>query len=204
MLTPSVSFHPQGNDIPFSAGMSAFRDLPSAASAQHTVQLHDLPPQALKAVNAYPDGDEQPEWTEEDIVYLHWRLLSDLDRLADPLTPLEEKFDTLAWVFSEPHLESEPFSFSNCLRVVGSSPLSPTPFFGKLDVQSIRDWIKAKAKGWVRETLAQYPEWVRREVSTNFDWMIRQLSKNPQWINEQIKLKTSSTQADLFAMEVQQ
>ena len=31
----------------------------------------------------------------EDIVFLHWRLLQEVSHLADPATPLEEKFDTL-------------------------------------------------------------------------------------------------------------
>src|SRR5690242_20348953 len=39
------------------------------------------------------------EWSEEDIVFLHWRLLQEVSHLADPEKPLEEKFDTLRWVF---------------------------------------------------------------------------------------------------------
>ena len=42
-----------------------------------------------------------------------------------PATPLEEKFDTLRWVFSEREKDGLPFSFVSCLRVVGCSPLSP-------------------------------------------------------------------------------
>ena len=39
------------------------------------------------------------EWSEDDIVLLHWRLLQEIRHLADPATPLEEKLDTLRWVF---------------------------------------------------------------------------------------------------------
>lgn len=201
MLTSSVAFETTSREIP-PPGPLAFDNIYSSASAQHTVQLHDLPPHALQAVNAYLDGDEgAAEWSEEDVVWLHWRLLSDLDRLSDPLTPLEEKLDTLAWVFSEPHLDSRPFSFANCLQVVGTSPMSPTPYFGRLDVDAIRDWIRVQAKRWIHETIALYPKWVQQQVLRNLEWTARQLAKNPQWINEQIKLHSQAPQADLFGLE---
>ena len=73
------------------------------------------------------DDDTVVEWSEEDIVFLHWRLLRQLSGLSDPETPLEEKLNVLRWVFSEHDKESRPFSFANCLRVVGCSPLSPAP-----------------------------------------------------------------------------
>jgi hypothetical protein len=69
------------------------------------------------------------EWSEEDIVFLHWRLLQEVSQLADPATPLEEKFDTLRWVFSEREKDGLPFSFVSCLRVV-LQPLSPIAYCG--------------------------------------------------------------------------
>ena len=64
------------------------------ADVHDTVHLQDLPPQAQRAVSAYMDdpgdADDAPEWTEEDVVHLHWRLLLELRRLPDPETPLEE------------------------------------------------------------------------------------------------------------------
>src|SRR5262245_56418259 len=65
--------------------------------------------------------DETVEWSEEDVVRLHCLLLDDLRALADPATPLEEKFDTLRWIFTDPDKDGLPFSFAACLRVAGCS-----------------------------------------------------------------------------------
>ncbi len=143
--------------------------------------------------------DDAPigEWEEEDIVFLHWRLLKEVGGLRDPATPLEEKLDTLRWIFTEREKESRPFSFVNCLKVVGCSPLSPMPYFGLLDAEEIRDAIRCQVKCWLNATLMRYPSWVREAVLRNPTWIESRLSKNPQWINEQIK--KHSVQGDLFA-----
>lgn len=138
------------------------------------------------------------DWTEEDVVRLHWGLLRELRRLQDPDTPLEEKLDTLAWALTDPRLDGQPFSLATCIRVVGTSPLSPTPYFGAISVESIRDWIRACAPSWLRQTLARYPEWVRQLVRSQPDWVCSQLARNPQWINEQVKLRRTTPQPDLF------
>ncbi|MCU6435316.1 hypothetical protein LPB67_16185 [Undibacterium sp. Jales W-56] len=137
------------------------------------------------------------EWDEEDIVFLHWRLLKEVGGLRDPATPLEEKLDTLRWIFTEREKESRPFSFVNCLNVVGCSPLSPLPYFGRLDADEIRDAIQCQVKFWLNATLMRYPSWVREAVLRNPTWIESRLSKNPQWINEQVK--KHSVQGDLFA-----
>lgn len=137
------------------------------------------------------------EWSEKDIVLLHWRLLQELDRLSDADTPLEEKFDTLRWVFTERHKESRPFSFVSCLRVVGCSPLSPIPFCGLVDAEAVRDHIRAGLRAWLMATLARYPTWVREAVARQPDWVDAQLQRNPQWLNEQV-LRVRQ-QGDLFA-----
>jgi hypothetical protein len=141
---------------------------------------------------------ETTEWTEDDVVQLHWRLLLELRRLPDPETPLEDKLDTLAWALTDPSLDDRPFSFANCLRVVGSSPLSPTPYFGALQVEDIRDWLRANARPWLRQTLCRYPDWVQDLVRRQPDWAARQLLLNPQWINEQINEHDQVDQPDLF------
>jgi hypothetical protein len=143
------------------------------------------------------DHDEAIEWSEEDVVFLHWRLLQEVRDLRDPDTPLEEKLDTLRWIFTERDKESRPFSFVNCLKVVGCSPLSPTPFFGLVDAEEIRDTIRYQIKSWLHATLERYPSWVREAVMTNPEWVESRLEKNPQWINEQIKKFTM--EGDLFA-----
>jgi hypothetical protein len=144
------------------------------------------------------DDDPSPvEWSEEDIVFLHWRLLQEVSQLADPATPLEEKFDTLRWVFTEREKEGRPFSFVSCLRVVGCSPLSPIAYCGLVDAEELRDLIRNSVKAWLSETLARYPDWVREAIAVNPAWIEARLAKNPQWINEQ--LKRMSAEGDLFA-----
>lgn len=136
-------------------------------------------------------------WSEEDIVFLHWRLLQEVSHLADPEKPLEEKFDTLRWVFTERDKDTRPFSFANCLRVVGCSPLSPVTYCGLVDVEEVRDRIRSGVKAWLFATLERYPDWVREAVVKQPEWVEERLIRNPQWINEQIK--RVSSQGDLFA-----
>ncbi len=143
------------------------------------------------------DEDSPVEWSEEDIVFLHWRLLQEVSQLADPATPLEEKFDTLRWVFAEREKDGLPFSFVSCLRVVGCSPLSPIAYCGRVDAEEVRDHIRHGLKAWLEASLARYPAWVRDAVVRNPEWVEARLAKNPQWINEQIK--RMSVQGDLFA-----
>jgi len=137
------------------------------------------------------------EWSEDDIVLLHWRLLQEIRHLADPATPLEEKLDTLRWVFTEPDKDGLPFSFVNCLRVVGCSPLSPIAYCGLVDAEEVRERIRNRLKIWLNATLERYPDWVRSVVAANPEWVEARLAKNPQWINEQ--LKRMSAEGDLFA-----
>lgn len=150
------------------------------------------------AVDALLRDDASPvEWSEEDIVFLHWRLLQEISHLADPDKPLEEKFDTLRWVFTEREKDKLPFSFVSCLRVVGCSPLSPIAYCGLMDAQDIRDRIEKSLKTWLSATLERYPVWVREAVVRNPEWVEARLLKKPQWINEQ--LKQLAVQGDLFA-----
>lgn len=140
---------------------------------------------------------EQIDWTEQDVVFLHWRLLQEIEALADPETPLEVKLDTLRWVFTEREKDERPFSFVNCLRVVGCSPLSPVAYCGLVDAEEIRGRIRHGVKRWLEATLTRYPDWVREAVARNPEWVEQQLTRNPQWINEQIR--AFAQQGDLFA-----
>ena len=160
-------------------------------------------PESLFGVQV-DDADDSPEtggvpieWTEQDVVLLHWRLLQEIEALSDPATPLEEKLDTLRWVFTEREKDGQPFSFVNCLRVVGCSPLSPIAYCGRIDAEEVRDRIRHALKGWLVATLERYPDWVREVVAGNPEWIEARLARNPQWINEQIK--QMSEQGDLFA-----
>ena len=152
MLNPSPSLKV---DRPASAGLP----LPPLAARLHP-QSAAVPD--LTAIDADFDDDTSPvEWSEEEVVFLHWRLLQEVSRLADPDTPLEEKFDTLRWVFTERSKDARPFSFVNCLRVVGCSPLSPIAYCGRLDAEELRDHIRMHLRTWLGETVERYPAWVR-------------------------------------------
>jgi hypothetical protein len=142
-------------------------------------------------------GAESIDWTEQDVVFLHWRLLQEVEALADPETPLEAKLDTLRWVFTEREKDSRPFSFVNCLRVVGCSPLSPIAYCGLVDAEEIRSRIRRGVKPWLEATLTRYPEWVREAVARNPQWVELQLARNPQWINQ--PGRAVALQGDLFA-----
>jgi hypothetical protein len=152
--------------------------LPSlAATSRHRPAA--IPDRA--ALDALLDDEDAPvEWSEEDIVFLHWRLLQEVSHLADPATPLEEKFDTLRWVFSEREKDGLPFSFVSCLRVVGCSPLSPIAYCGRVDAEEVRDRIRHGLKAWLNATLERYPDWVRDAVVHNPAWVEARLAKNPQ------------------------
>ena len=122
---------------------------------------------------------------------------AEVSQLADPATPLAEKFDTLRWVFSDREKDGMPFSFVSCLRVVGCSPLSPIAYCGRVDAEEVRDRIRHGLKAWLDVSLERYPDWVRDAVVHNPAWVEARLAKNPQWINEQIK--RMAVQGDLFA-----
>jgi hypothetical protein len=164
--------------------------LHTGITRSHTVCVAHDPTAAL-------DDDTPIEWSEEDIVHLHWRLLQEVNRLSDPTTPLEEKFDTLRWVFTEPAKDGLPFSFASCLRVVGCSPLSPITYCGRVDVDEVRERIRLWLRHWLPATLLRYPPWVRDAVAGNPEWVEARLERNPQWINEQ--LKRMADEGDLFA-----
>jgi hypothetical protein len=150
------------------------------------------------AIDATAAEDSPPiEWSEEEVVFLHWRLLQEIERLADAATPLEEKLETLRWVFTERQKESMPFSFVSCLRVVGCSPLSPIAYCGLVDAEEIREGIRLCTRRWLYESISRYPGWVRELIAANPGWIEASLQRNPQWINEQIKRVTK--EGDLFA-----
>lgn len=154
-----------------------------------------VPREPLKRVSARATNDDAIEFSEEELVALHWWLLRKVSLLSDPRTPLEEKFELVRWVFTDPVRDTQPFSFVNCMKVVSGSPLSHLPFIGAVDAQEVRDWIGSQLCRWFLGSLQDYPAWVRQAVLAKPDWISDNLFKNPQWLNEQIKLH----QSDLFA-----
>jgi hypothetical protein len=133
-------------------------------------------------------NDESPcDWSEDGVGVLHWVLLKDLVSLHDPDTPLADKFELLRWVFTDSELDDNPFSFANCVKVVGCSPHSPTAFFGAIDIDDVRNWLRRKAKAWFWASIESYPEPVREQIVTNTDYVEMELRRNPQWLNEQLR-----------------
>ena len=180
------------------AGASIFPQAAAMTTTREVLDIQSPDSAARSSLDAADLDDEEPvDWSEEDIVLLHWRLLQEVNRLAEPATPLEEKFDTLRWVFTERSKDDRPFSFASCLRVVGCSPLSPIAYCGRVDAEEIRDRIRLGVRSWLPATLLRYPEWVRQAVASNPQWVATRLERNPQWINEQ--LKRIADEGDLFA-----
>lgn len=203
MLDTSVASHPFASML--------------ASIGQTTSQLDDLgfcpqlsarPQPSLLDELLDDDSDgEIVEWSEDAVVQLHWLLLEELRKLPDPATPIEEKIETLDWALADPSFDGKPFSFASCVRVVSASPLSPAPYTGRVDVQELRDWIRRRAAGWLRQTLARYPRWAQELFCSNPQFAAAQLAANPQWLNEQIRAReasafVSTAQPDLFGLEV--
>lgn len=157
-----------------------------------------VPREPVSKVSACESNDDVIEFSEEELVALHWWLLRKVSLLSDPRTPLDEKFELVRWVFTDPVRDTQPFSFVNCMKVVSGSPLSQLPFIGAIDAQEVRNWIGSQLCHWFMSALQDYPAWVRQAVLTKPDWISDNLFKNPQWVNEQIKLH----QSDLFASRI--
>ena len=92
MLQPDVS----PSVLPPAMAGSVFQNPPAAPQRRPAANPVGA------AEQASPDEEwEAIEWSEDDIVFLHWRLLQEVRHLADPAAPLGEKLDTLRWVFTE-------------------------------------------------------------------------------------------------------
>lgn len=205
MLNPSVA---TASPFAFLMGEPSLEEVSPDLFGTRKVHLQDLPASTQLAIRdsvddgpAIPGLDDSPAppWSEKAIVDLHLVLLKQLVRLEDPETPLAEKLDTLAWVFTEPEKDDRPFSFVQCLRVVGLSPLSETAFFGLVDIQEIREWIDTNARRWMRATIARYPAWAQEVIRTQPDFVVYELLRDPQWLNKQIKARENPSSGDLFA-----
>ena len=125
-------------------------------------------------------------WSTEEIVRLHFVLLDDLRRLAEPETPLEERFELLEWVFTDRERELEPFSFGTCVRVV----------FRTCDADGVREELRRLTLAWLRDAVARFPAWLGEQILRDPQWAAAELHRNPQWINEE--LLRQSREPDLF------
>ncbi len=115
-------------------------------------------------------------WSTEEIVGLHFILLDDLRRLAEPETPLEERFELLEWVFTDRAHEIEPFSFGMCVRL----------FLRTCDPDGVREALRPLSRGWLREAIARLPAWLAARILREPQWAATELHRNPQWLNEEL------------------
>jgi hypothetical protein len=185
----------QGNTMPqLSHGLPCTGKETSAVQA---LRLVGAAPEAEMLHQGFGDDDEVVHWSEEDVVHLHCLLLNEIRVLADPSAAIEDMFDVLRWVFTEPENDSRPFSFASCLRVAGCSPESTFPFFGCVDPEDVRALIRHNFRKWFEQALERYPEWVRESIRENPAQAARQLARNPQCINRQVR--SLNVQCDLFA-----
>ena len=133
------------------------------------------------------------DWTEDTIVCLHFMLLDDIRKLADPATPIAEKFEIMRWIYTDPAHDAAPFSFANCLKLFGHST---HPGFGVLSVADVRDELRQPIRTWICESLARYPAWVREAFLDSPEWIDMLLARNPQRLNEATRVRASF--GDLF------
>jgi hypothetical protein len=125
-------------------------------------------------------------WNTEEIVGLHFILLDDLRRLADPATPLEERFELLEWVFTDRARASEPFSFGMCVRLFGRT----------CDPDGVREALRPLSLAWLRDAVAPLPAWLGEQILREPQWAAAELHRNPQRLNEE--LLRHAREPDLF------
>ena len=125
-------------------------------------------------------------WSTEEIVGLHFILLDDLRRLADPATPLEERFELLEWVFTDRAREGQPFSFGMCVRLYGRT----------CDPDGMREALRPLSVAWLQEAVAKLPMWLGEQILREPQWAAAELHRNPQWLNE--ALLRHAREPDLF------
>ncbi|TFW13371.1 hypothetical protein E4L96_19940 [Massilia arenosa] len=136
------------------------------------------------------------DWTEEEVIYLHWRLLREIANLARPTASLECKIETLSWIFTDAEHDSRPFSFASCLRVVSLSPLSPIAYLGPIDVERVRDSIRHQVSRWLCDELDAYPDWMRAAVIETPSWVANKLDTDPRCLSRLVN--QAEVQPDLF------
>lgn len=137
------------------------------------------------------------DWTEEEVIYLHWRLLREIATLARPTASLECKIETLSWIFTDADHDARPFSFANCLRVVSLSPLSPVAYLGPVDIERVRESLRHQVSRWLRDDLGSFPEWMRTAVIETPSWVANRLDSDPHCLSR--LMNQAEVQPDLFA-----
>ena len=165
----------------------------SETTRMQSVRAEAEPANDPEAGDPFDDGPPIC-WSVDGIVKLHMVLLDELERLADPDTPLEEKLDLLQWVYTDPQRDDRPFSFANCIKLCGQSI---NPDYGLMSAEDVRVELSRYVPRWLHESLRLYPEWLQHAIRSNPEWVWARLEENPQFINQQAK--RAAKQGDLFS-----
>lgn len=166
----------------------------STTPAQETLFLRSWPSQSpLQSGESVDErsvdagSEEKVPWTHEEVVMLHGILFDTcVEQLGDPETPLDEVIDCLRWIFSEPHRETQAFSFSTTLKL-----------YQRPHGRKVREAIRVGLKRYLSERLARYPAWVAEAFWGDPDRFAEELERNSQWINERVRRVAHD--GDLFA-----
>lgn len=91
---------------------------------------------------------EEPKWTVDEIVGLHFILLDACRSLARPSANLDTREDLIRWVFTDAWRDDEAFSFKHCCQLWGLEQ----PGLGQLH-ERVREEMADMLRGWTREAL---------------------------------------------------
>lgn len=162
------------------AHAAAAANLSGAAPMATLFDLGDLDaqqpiPVEVKAAN--DEDDEVVEWTPLGIEQLHAVMFDVcLAQLKDPETPLDEVFDWLRWVISDPRKRDAPFSFSSVMRL-----------HRRPNVRDVQETVLSGARRFIAKRLSAYPPIVADTFWRNPDLFVARLDRNPQWVNEMLR-----------------
>jgi len=140
-----------------------------------------------------PRVEASKPWSNDEIVDLHMILLEDLQRIANPRTPIGEAIEILCWVFTS--RDDAPFSLKNCLKVVNGFAYRESmadPKLGQFNVTTFREAFRQELKPWWTRLVARQRRIVREILTNDLDFVVGKLRKNPQWANEKLKVLRDS------------
>jgi len=167
--------------------------VPAAVDKELEEITAGLDPEQRARVIQYLDttlAEDSKPWSVEEIVDLHMILLEDLQRIANPRTPIGDAIELLCWVFARPEQDDAPFSLKNCLKVVNGFAYRDSmadPKMGQFNVASFREAFKRELKPWWKALVSRQSKLVREILTNDLDFFVKQVLANPQWANEELK-----------------
>ena len=100
---------------------------------------------------------EEPQWTVDEIVGLHFILLDSCRSLARPSANLEARVGIIRWVFTNAWRDDEAFSFKHCCALWGLEQ----PGLGRLH-ERVREEMADMLRGWTHEALRKKEHTLRK------------------------------------------